>query len=208
MVDPYIYSTPYISSYRGLLLAGCDEVGRGPLAGDVVAAAVILDNENPIEGLADSKQLTEKKRERLFEEIKAKAKSWCVARASVAEIDRINILQASLLAMSRAVDGLAIRPEFVLVDGNKLPKWSYAAEAVVKGDSRVAAISAASILAKVVRDREMVEFDKIYPGYGFAGHKGYPTKLHLDALDSLGITPIHRTSYAPVRARIEQLSFF
>ncbi len=208
MVDPYICSTPYISSYRGLLLAGCDEVGRGPLAGDVVAAAVILDNENPIEGLADSKQLTEKKRERLFEEIKAKAKSWCVARASVAEIDRINILQASLLAMSRAVDGLAIRPEFVLVDGNKLPKWSYAAEAVVKGDSRVAAISAASILAKVVRDREMVEFDKIYPGYGFAGHKGYPTKLHLDALDSLGITPIHRTSYAPVRARIEQLSLF
>ena len=195
---------PFVSCYNGWLLAGCDEVGRGPLAGDVVAAAVILDPAHPIIGLDDSKKLTEKKRELLFDEIQLKAKSWCIARASVAEIDQINILQASLLAMTRAVQGLNIQPEHVLVDGNKLPKWNYAAEAVVKGDSRVAAISAASILAKVTRDREMVAFDAIYPGYGFAGHKGYPTKVHIDALASLGITPIHRTSYAPVRAYIEQ----
>lgn len=199
---------PFVCSYQGILLAGCDEVGRGPLAGDVVAAAVILDPENPILGLDDSKKLTEKKRDLLFDEIKLKAKSWCVARASVAEIDSINILQASLLAMHRAVQGLNIQPEYVLVDGNKLPKWNYAAEAVVKGDSRVAAISAASILAKVVRDREMVEMDKQYPGYGLADHKGYPTKVHMDALDKLGITPIHRTSYAPVRAKIEQMKLF
>lgn len=199
---------PFISIYRGVLLAGCDEVGRGPLAGDVVAAAVILDPEKPIPGLDDSKKLTEKKRELLFDEIQQKAKSWCVARASVAEIDRINILQASLLAMTRAVQGLHIQPEHVLVDGNKLPKWNYAAEAVVKGDSRVAAISAASILAKVTRDREMVLLDKQYPGYGFADHKGYPTKLHMDALEALGITPIHRTSYAPVKAKLEQLQLF
>jgi ribonuclease HII len=199
---------PFVCSYQGLLLAGCDEVGRGPLAGDVVAAAVILDPENPIIGLDDSKKLTEKKRELLFDEIKLKAKSWCVARASVAEIDKINILQASLLAMTRAVQGLHVQPEYVLVDGNKLPKWSYTAEAVVKGDSRVAAISAASILAKVVRDREMVELDKQYPGYGLADHKGYPTKVHMDALDKLGITAIHRTSYAPVRAKIEQMKLF
>ena len=199
---------PFVCTYQGVLLAGCDEVGRGPLAGDVVAAAVILDPENPILGLDDSKKLTEKKRELLFDEIKLKAKSWCVARASVAEIDTINILQASLLAMSRAVQGLHIQPEYVLVDGNKLPKWNYTAEAVVKGDSRVAAISAASILAKVVRDREMVEMDKQYPGYGLADHKGYPTKVHIDALDKLGITPIHRTSYAPVRAKIEQMKLF
>lgn len=199
---------PFICSYQGVLLAGCDEVGRGPLAGDVVAAAVILDPENPILGLDDSKKLTEKKRDLLFDEIKLKAKSWYVARASVAEIDSINILQASLLAMHRAVQGLHIQPEYVLVDGNKLPKWNYTAEAVVKGDSRVAAISAASILAKVVRDREMVEMDKQYPGYGLADHKGYPTKVHMDALDKLGITPIHRTSYAPVRAKIEQMKLF
>ncbi len=196
---------PFVCSYQGILLAGCDEVGRGPLAGDVVAGGVILDPENPILGLDDSKKLTEKKRDLLFDEIKLKAKSWCVARASVAEIDSINILQASLLAMHRAVQGLHIQPEYVLVDGNKLPKWNYTAEAVVKGDSRVAAISAASILAKVVRDREMVEMDKLYPGYGLADHKGYPTKVHMDALDKLGITPIHRTSYAPVRAKIEQM---
>ena len=189
-------------------MAGCDEVGRGPLAGDVVAAAVILDPAQPIVGLDDSKKLTEKKRELLFDEIQLKAKSWCIARASVAEIDKINILQASLLAMTRAVQGLNIQPEHVLVDGNKLPKWNYAAEAVVKGDSRVAAISAASILAKVTRDREMIAFDAIYPGYGFAGHKGYPTKVHMDALAKLGITPIHRTSYAPVKACIEQFKLF
>ncbi len=199
---------PFICSYQGILLAGCDEVGRGPLAGDVVAAAVILDPDFPIIGLDDSKKLTEKKREFLFDEIKLKAKSWCVARASVAEIDKINILQASLLAMMRAVQGLHIQPEHVLVDGNKLPKWTYTSEAVVKGDSRVAAISAASILAKVVRDREMIEFDKQYPGYGLADHKGYPTKMHMDALNKLGITPLHRTSFAPVRAKIEQITLF
>lgn len=197
---------PYITSYRGNLLAGVDEVGRGPLAWDVVTAAVILDPEQPIEGLNDSKKLTEKRRESLFEEIQLKARSWCIARATVAEIDQINILQASLLAMKRAVEGLHIQPEHVLVDGNKLPVWNYAAEAVVKGDSRVAAISAASILAKVARDREMCELDKQYPGYGFAEHKGYPTKFHMDALACLGATPIHRVSFAPVKARIAQIT--
>lgn len=195
----------FVSSYTGLLLAGVDEVGRGPLAGDVVAAAVILDPEKPITGLADSKKLSEKKRELLFDEICSNAMSWCVARASVAEIDQLNILQASLLAMTRAVEGLSVQPEHVLVDGNKLPRWHYSAEAVVKGDSRVAAISAASILAKVVRDREMHELDKRYPGYGLADHKGYPTKVHLDALERLGASPIHRQSYAPVRARMAQI---
>jgi len=196
---------PFVSQYVGLLGAGVDEVGRGPLAGDVVAAAVILDPEQPIVGLNDSKKLTEKRRESLFVEIQAKAKSFCVARASVAEIDDINILQASLLAMKRAVEGLDIAPEHVWVDGNKLPKWTFTAEAVVKGDSRVAAISAASILAKVVRDREMVAFDAVYPGYGFAGHKGYPTKVHMEAVDRLGVTAIHRTSFGPIRAKLEQM---
>lgn len=197
---------PFICNYQGKLLAGVDEVGRGPLAWDVVTAAVILDPENPIEGLNDSKKLTEKKREQLFDEIQQKALSFCIARASVAEIDSINILQASLLAMKRAVDGLAIVPEYVLVDGNKLPRWHYPSETVVKGDSRVAAISAASILAKVTRDREMDNLDKVYPGYGFAGHKGYPTKVHLAALANLGVTDIHRKSYAPVKAQLEQLA--
>ncbi|WP_347331943.1 ribonuclease HII [Marinimicrobium locisalis] len=199
---------PFVPSYTGPWLAGVDEVGRGPLAGDVVAAAVILAPDRPIEGLNDSKQLTEKRRELLFEEIQGSAAAWCIARASVAEIDRLNILQASLLAMTRAVQGLARAPEHVLVDGNRLPQWEYSAEAVVKGDSRHPAISAASILAKVARDREMVAFDEQYPGYGFAGHKGYPTKTHLAALEKLGVTPIHRTSYAPVRERIEQIELF
>jgi ribonuclease HII len=197
---------PFVSVYQGYLMAGVDEVGRGPLAWDVVAAAVILDPAAPITGLNDSKKLTEKRRETLFDEIQLKAKSWCIARATVAEIDRINILQASLLAMHRAVQGLHVQPEHVLVDGNKLPKWHYPAEAVVKGDSRVAAISAASILAKVARDREMIELDKQYPGYGFAEHKGYPTKAHMDALEMLGVTPIHRVSFAPVKAKIAQLT--
>lgn len=195
----------FLPAYHGHLLAGVDEVGRGPLAWDVVTAAVILDPENPVEGLNDSKKLTEKRREQLFDEIQLKAKCWCIARASVVEIDQLNILQASLLAMKRAVDGLSITPEYVLVDGNKLPKWDYPSEAVVKGDSRVAAISAASILAKVTRDREMCALDTEYPGYGFAGHKGYPTKVHLDALDRLGVSPVHRVSYAPVKLRIAQL---
>ena len=190
------------------LTAGVDEVGRGPLCGDVVAAAVILDPAQPIAGLNDSKKLTEKRREALFDEICGKALAFCVARASVEEIDRLNILHASMLAMTRAVEGLqrqgqAITPELVLVDGNRLPRWSYRAQAIVKGDSKVAAIAAASILAKVVRDREMCELDPRYPGYGLAGHKGYPTKAHLEALRTLGVTPIHRRSYAPVRALLE-----
>ena len=186
-------------------MAGVDEVGRGPLAGDVVAAAVILDPDNPISGLDDSKKLSEKKREALFPLIQQRAIAWCVARASVAEIDQLNILQASLLAMQRAVAGLQTQPEHVLVDGNRLPQWGYSAEAVVKGDSRVKAIAAASILAKVVRDREMVAFEQDYPGYGFAGHKGYPTKLHMQALESLGVTPIHRKSFAPVKKQLAKM---
>jgi len=190
---------PYVCAYQGELLAGVDEVGRGPLAGDVVAAAVILDPAKPIEGLADSKKLSEKKRELLFDQIRERALCFAVARASVAEIDRLNILQASLLAMCRAVEQLRVPPEFVLVDGNKKPDWHYDCDTVVQGDGRVAAIAAASILAKVTRDREMAELDKEYPGYGLAGHKGYPTKAHLQALEQLGPSPIHRQSFAPVK---------
>lgn len=192
----------FASAYAGDLLAGVDEVGRGPLAGDVVTAAVILDPRQPIAGLNDSKKLSESTREKLFDEICAKAKSFAIARASVAEIDELNILQATLLAMKRAVEALAIQPEHVLVDGNKLPRWHYSAEAIVQGDARVAAIAAASILAKVTRDREMVELDRIYPGYGLAEHKGYGTKVHLEALRRLGATPIHRRSFAPVREQL------
>lgn len=195
---------PFVSSYTGNLLAGVDEVGRGPLAGDVVAAAVILDPKRPIDGLNDSKVLTEKKREALYDEICEKAECWFVARASVAEIDEINIYHATLLAMTRAVQGLSIQPEHVLVDGNKCPDWSYSSEAVIKGDGRVAAISAASILAKVTRDREMVEFDQLYPGYGFASHKGYAAAAHLSALKQLGPCPIHRRSFAPVREALNR----
>ena len=195
----------FVCAYQGVLLAGVDEVGRGPLAGDVVAAAVILDPNNPIEGLADSKKLTEKKRETLFPIIQKNALSFCIARASVAEIDELNILHASLLAMKRAVEGLATQPEYVLVDGNRLPKWHYASEPVVKGDSRVEAIAAASILAKVTRDRELVALDAQYPGYGLAGHKGYPTKQHMAALEELGVTPIHRRSFGPVRKLLPEV---
>ena len=190
-------------TYNGAFLAGVDEVGRGPLAGDVLAAAVILDATKPLDGLADSKKLSAIRREQLFEEICAKALSWSIARASVAEIDTINILQASLLAMHRAVEGLHIQPEHVLVDGNKLPRWRYSAEAVVQGDDRVPSIAAASIIAKVTRDRELIAFDAQYPGYGFADHKGYPTPAHMLALQTLGATPIHRRSFAPVRLVIE-----
>lgn len=186
------------------LTAGVDEVGRGPLCGDVVTAAVILDPAQPIDGLNDSKKLTEKRRDVLFDVIRERALSFCIARASVEEIDQLNILQASLLAMKRAVEGLPIQPELVLVDGNRLPRWHYRSEAVVKGDSRVEAIAAASILAKVTRDREMQALDAQYPGYGLAGHKGYPTAAHLEALKRLGVTAIHRRSYAPVQALLTE----
>jgi ribonuclease HII len=186
-------------SYEGVDLAGVDEVGRGPLAGDVVAAAVILNPDKPIVGLRDSKKLSAAKRTELESLIKENALSWSVARASVAEIDELNILQASLLAMHRAVAALSVQPGFVLVDGNRIPRWSYAAEAVVKGDDRVPAIAAASILAKVQRDGELIELDRQYPGYGFAAHKGYPTAQHLRALRDLGVTPIHRRSFGPVK---------
>jgi ribonuclease HII len=189
----------FTCAYVGELLAGVDEVGRGPLAGDVMAAAVILDSRQPIKGLADSKKLSEAQREQLYGEICGKALCWSVARASVAEIDEINILQASLLAMRRAVEAMCHQPEHVLVDGNRLPRWRYVSEAIVQGDGRVPAIAAASIIAKVTRDREMVALDAVYPGYGFAKHKGYGTKMHLTALQSLGATPIHRRSFAPVR---------
>lgn len=190
------------------LIAGVDEVGRGPLAGDVVAAAVILDPARPIEGLNDSKKLSHKKREQLFVTIQQQARSWCIARASVAEIDQLNILQASLLAMRRAVEGLCTEPHHVLVDGNKLPKWRYSSEAIIQGDGSVAEISAASILAKVVRDREMIELDRAYPGYGLAQHKGYPTKVHLACLQQLGPCPIHRSSFAPVKSLLLQGRLF
>ena len=191
-----------------MLIAGVDEVGRGPLAGDVVAAAVILDAANPIVGLADSKTLSEKRREQLYEEIQQKALCFSIARANVEEIDSINILQASLLAMRRAVEGLTIQPGKVLVDGNRLPQWSYSAEAIIGGDGKIDAIGAASILAKVVRDREMVELDVQFPGYGFAAHKGYPTPQHLSALKLLGACSIHRTSFAPVKALQFQTELF
>ena len=189
--------------YEGPGLAGVDEVGRGPLAGDVVAAAVILDPDDPIPGLRDSKKLSESRRETLAGTIRARALAWAVARATVEEIDRLNILQASLLAMRRAVEALDPQPQYVLVDGNRLPRWSYASEPVVKGDDRVPAIAAASILAKVQRDGELVALDKQYPGYGFAAHKGYPTAAHLRALRALGVTPVHRRSFAPVKNLLE-----
>ncbi len=185
--------------YSGRLLAGVDEVGRGPLAGDVVAAAVILDASKPVEGIADSKKLSEKKREGLYRAIVEQALCWHVGRASVAEIDSLNILQASLLAMQRAVAGLRIMPEFVAVDGNRLPTWPYAAQAIVGGDARIPAIGAASIVAKVTRDREMITLADSYPGYGFAAHKGYGTAYHLAALRELGPCPAHRRSFRPVR---------
>jgi len=183
----------------GLRIAGVDEVGRGPLAGDVVTAAVILDPARPIQGLRDSKKLSETRRQQLAEQIMEHALAWSVARASVEEIDELNILQASLLAMHRAVEALVPQPEYVLVDGNRLPRWNYASEPVVKGDDRVAAIAAASILAKVQRDSELVELSRQYPGYGFDRHKGYPTAVHLEALRTLGVTPAHRKSFAPVK---------
>jgi len=194
----------FAPAWDGPDIAGVDEAGRGPLAGDVLAAAVILDPARPIQGLRDSKKLTAARREELAGEIRERALGWSLARATVAEIDALNILQASLLAMQRAVAALVPQPGFVLVDGNRLPRWRYASEPVVRGDDRVPAIAAASILAKVQRDRELVELDSRYPGYGFAVHKGYPTAAHLAALRELGVSPVHRRSFAPVRALLER----
>lgn len=182
------------------LVAGVDEAGRGPLAGPVVAAAVILNDLHPIKGLADSKKLTARTRERLYDEIRAHALCCSIAEATVEEIDRLNILQATLLAMQRAVQGLRLKPVKVLVDGNRLPTLEMLSEAVVKGDAKVPAISAASILAKVHRDRWCLDIDRHYPEFGFALHKGYGTAVHLQALQAHGVTPWHRRSFAPVAA--------
>jgi len=181
------------------LLAGVDEVGRGPLIGDVVTAAVILDPNKPIMGLADSKKLTEKKREALAQIIRRDALCWAIGRASPQEIDELNILQATLLAMTRAVQALSMQPDHVLVDGNRCPKWVYSSEAIIKGDGLIAEISAASIIAKVARDHEMLALDKQHPEYGFAQHKGYPTPLHLAKLNELGPLSLHRMSFKPVQ---------
>lgn len=183
-------------------IAGVDEVGRGPLVGAVVTAAVILDPARPIVGLADSKKLSEKRRLALFDEITEKALSWSLGRAEPEEIDQLNILHATMLAMQRAVAGLHITPDLVLIDGNRCPALAMPSQAVVKGDSLVREISAASIIAKVTRDREMTELDLQYPEYGFAQHKGYPTALHMERLALHGVTPHHRRSFAPVRNAI------
>ncbi|SEQ21543.1 RNase HII [Rosenbergiella nectarea] len=187
-------------------IAGVDEVGRGPLVGAVVTAAVILDPNRPILGLADSKKISEKKRLMLCSEIKEKALSWSIGRAEPQEIDQLNILHATMLAMQRAVTGLSITPDFVLIDGNRCPALSMPAQAVVKGDSLVAEISAASIIAKVTRDHEMALLDEQYPQYGFAQHKGYPTAKHLEQLARFGPIPEHRRSFAPVRNILAALS--
>ncbi|HDZ38317.1 MAG TPA: ribonuclease HII [Marinobacter sp.] len=199
---------PFECAYQGRLLAGVDEVGRGPLIGAVVTAAVILNPDRPIAGLADSKKLTEKKRNALYDEIIEHATAWSLGRCEAQEIDQINIYQATMLAMKRAVAGLKVAPEYVLVDGNKCPKWHWSSEPVVKGDSRVGAISAASILAKVTRDREMAEMALKYPGFGLAQHKGYPTPVHMEALFRLGVTSEHRTSFRPVREALEQVGSY
>lgn len=181
------------------LFAGVDEVGRGPLVGDVVTAAVILDPNNPITGLTDSKKLSEKKRLALFPEVQEKALAWSIGRCTPEEIDKHNILHATMLAMTRAVEGLKIKPDFVFIDGNRVPDLTIPAQAVVKGDLRVAEISAASILAKVVRDKEMEELDSQYPEFGFAQHKGYPTKAHFAAIEKHGVIAQHRKSFKPVK---------
>jgi ribonuclease HII len=181
------------------LVAGVDEVGRGPLAGPVVAAAVILDEARPSEGLPDSKALSARRREELSVLIRERAICWALGRAEVEEIDRLNILQASLLAMQRAVMALSIQPGLVLVDGNQAPRLVYPVTTIIRGDSTEPSISAASILAKVARDAEMRDLDRRYPGYGFSVHKGYPTRMHIDALRKQGVSSIHRRSFRPVQ---------
>ena len=194
------------STRKQAIIAGVDEVGRGPLVGDVVTAAVILNPEDPIEGLADSKKLSEKRRMQLFEQIQERALCWCIGRATPSEIDEINILHATMLAMRRAVESLSLQPTFVLVDGNRLPDWNYAAEAVIKGDSLHAEISAASILAKVTRDREMYELHQQFPQYGFDKHKGYPTKAHFSAIEQFGVLDCYRKSFKPVQSILNKQS--
>lgn len=199
---------PFECAYDGWRLAGVDEVGRGPLIGAVVTAAVILDPARPIAGLADSKKLSEKRREALYEQIIENAAAWCIGRAEADEIDRLNIYQATMVAMERAVAGLGVRPEYVLVDGNRCPKWHWPSDPVVKGDTRVQAISAASIIAKVVRDREMAELDEQFPEFGLAKHKGYPTPVHLEALNRYGATVHHRRSFRPVQEALDSVGLY
>jgi len=187
------------------LVCGIDEAGRGPLAGPVVAAAVILDPSRPIDGLNDSKKLSEKKRAALAVDIREKALAWCVAEASVEEIDTLNILHATMLAMTRAVAGLQVSPERAMVDGNRCPKLAIPAEAVVKGDGKIASIAAASILAKTVRDSGMLELHRTYPQYGFDRHMGYPTAAHFAALETHGASPVHRKSFGPVARQLSLL---
>lgn len=189
-------------------LCGVDEAGRGPLAGPVVAAAVMLDPDRPIAGLRDSKKLSARERVRLADEIRLHAAAWCVAEASVVEIDRLNILHATMLAMQRAVAGLARAPDDVWVDGNRCPDWAWRSQAVVKGDDKVAAIAAASILAKTVRDAFMCRLHEEFPAYGFAKHMGYGTVVHLAALKAHGACPQHRRSFAPVRSLLDQATLF
>ncbi|MET3107187.1 ribonuclease HII [Oxalobacteraceae bacterium GrIS 2.11] len=189
--------------FAGQIICGVDEAGRGPLAGAVFAAAVILDPTHPIIGLRDSKKLSELKRDQLAVEIKKYALSWCIAQASEQEIDQLNILQATMLAMQRAVQGLSVLPELALIDGNRCPALTMASQAIVKGDDKVAAISAASILAKTARDAALMELHRQYPQYAFDQHKGYPTALHLERLRKHGVSPVHRLTYAPVRALLK-----
>ena len=189
-------------------LCGVDEAGRGPLAGPVTAAAVMLDPERPIDGLRDSKKLTAAARERLADAIRERAAAWCVAEASVAEIDQLNILQATMLAMQRAVAGLGRAPDDVMVDGNRCPNWAWRSQAGVKGDDKIAAIAAASILAKTTRDAFMCRLHAEYPAYGFAQHMGYGTAAHLNALKAHGACPQHRKSFAPVKLVLDQARLF
>jgi ribonuclease HII len=195
-----------IQTHESLLIAGVDEVGRGSLAGPVVAAAVILDPGRPIVGLADSKKLTERKRQQLSQMIQQQALSWAIAEASVAEIDELNILQATLLAMQRSVVGLHIQPDNVLVDGNRLPRLTIPAQAIIKGDSKIPAISAASILAKVYRDNLMVDYHHLYPNFSFHLHKSYGTSQHLAEIQQFGYLEVHRKSFNPVKTLIMQSS--
>lgn len=187
------------------IICGADEAGRGPIAGPVYAAAVILDPDNPIEGLKDSKKLSEKQRDALVPEIKAKARTWAIASCTIEEIDQLNILWASMLAMKRAIESLRVKPTIALIDGNHTPKGlTIPSEAIVKGDAKVPEISAASILAKTARDAVMMELHALYPEYGFDRHKGYPTAYHLQQLKKHGVSPVHRRSYAPVRQLLEK----